>query len=150
MQTTPGATVDYEYVAQDIAAIMGDLHVKCLAYDRWRIDLMRREFDRIGIELPLVEFGQGFKDMSGAVDSLEAELLNTRVAHANHPVLTMCAANTVVTKDPSGNRKLNKAKSTGRIDGLVAMTMAFGVAATYAEDDDYYKDPSFLENPIGI
>jgi len=149
MQTTPGATVDYEYVSQDIAAILGDLNVKCIAYDRWRIDLMRREFDRIGIELPLKEFGQGFKDMSGAVDALEAELLNGRVAHGNHPVLTMCAANAVVAKDPSGNRKLNKAKSTGRIDGIVAMAMAFGLSATHLEESDYYDDPSFLQNPIG-
>jgi len=150
MQTTPGATVDYEYVAQDIAAIVGDLNVKCIAYDPWRIDLMRREFDRIGAELPLKEFKQGFKDMSGAVDALEAELLNDRVAHGNHPVLTMCAANAVIIKDTSGNRKLNKAKSTGRIDGIVAMAMAFGVASTHAEDSDYYDDPSFLQNPIGI
>jgi phage terminase large subunit-like protein len=40
----------------------------------------------------------------------------------------MCAANAVVTLDPAGGRKLNKAKSAGRIDGLVALTMAFGVA----------------------
>ena len=50
--------------------------------------------------------------------------------HGNHPVLTMCAANAVVHQDPAGNRKLDKAKSRGRIDGLVALTMARGVAST--------------------
>jgi hypothetical protein len=30
--------------------------------------------------------------------------------------------------DPAGGRKLNKAKATGRIDGMVALTMAFGIA----------------------
>jgi phage terminase large subunit-like protein len=34
-----------------------------------------------------------------------------------------------VNKDPAGNRKLDKAKSTGRIDGMVAAVMARGVAA---------------------
>jgi phage terminase large subunit-like protein len=149
MQTTPGATVDYEYVAHDIAAILENLNVKAVAYDRWRIDLMRKELDKIGANLSLIEFGQGYKDMSGALDALESELLNQRVAHNNHPVLTMCASNAVVSKDPAGNRKLDKAKATGRIDGLVAMTMAFGMAATFQEENDYYDDASFLQNPIG-
>jgi phage terminase large subunit-like protein len=149
MQTTPGATVDYEYVAHDIAAIFGNLNVKSIAYDRWRIDLMRKEFERIDVHLPLIEFGQGYKDMSGALDALESELLNKRVAHNNHPVLTMCAANAVVSKDPSGNRKLDKAKATGRIDGLVAMAMAFGAAANYVDDFDEESFNDFLAKPIG-
>jgi phage terminase large subunit-like protein len=41
----------------------------------------------------------------------------------------MCAANAVVIKDPAGNRKLDKVKSTGRIDGIVALTIAEGVEA---------------------
>jgi phage terminase large subunit-like protein len=149
LQTTPGATVDYEYVAHDILAILGNLNVKLIAYDRWRIDIMRREFDKIGAELPLIEFGQGFKDMSGAVDALEAELLNGRVAHGNHPVLTMCAANAIVSKDPAGNRKLNKQKATGRIDGIVAMTMAFGATLNDEEKFDESSFNDYLAKPIG-
>jgi phage terminase large subunit-like protein len=45
-----------------------------------------------------------------------------------HPVLAMNVANTVITLDDAGNRKPNKRKSTGRIDGLVALAMALGVA----------------------
>jgi phage terminase large subunit-like protein len=40
----------------------------------------------------------------------------------------VCAANAVVVPDPSGNRKLAKDKSSGRIDGMVALAMAMGVA----------------------
>jgi phage terminase large subunit-like protein len=134
MHTTPGATVDYEYVAQDIAAILGPLNVQSVAYDRWRIDLLKKEFEKIGADIPLVEFGQGFKDMSPAIESLEAEMVNARVAHGAHPVLTMCASNAVVTSDPAGNRKLDKHKATGRIDGLVGMAMAFGCASAQEEE----------------
>lgn len=126
LHTTPGATVDYEFVAQDIGAILAGMDVKGIAYDRWRISLLQKELDDIGIALPLVEFGQGFKDMSPALDTLESEMLNARLAHGMHPVLSMCAANAVVTKDPAGNRKLDKHKATGRIDGLVALAMAMG------------------------
>ena len=134
LHTTPGATVDYEYVAQDIAAILGCLDVRAIAYDRWRISLLQKELDEQGISLPLVEFGQGFKDMSPAIDALEAELLNGRIAHGGHPVLTMCASNAVVAKDAAGNRKLDKHKATGRIDGMAALAMAFGVVPVDTEE----------------
>lgn len=133
LRTTPGASVDYEHVAADIAEILSDLDVKGVAFDRWRIDLLKKEFDRLGVDLPLVEHGQGFKDMSVALDALEAELLNGRIAHGGNPVLTMCAANAVVTKDPAGGRKLDKAKATGRIDGLQALAMSMGVASKATE-----------------
>lgn len=130
LRTTPGATVDYEAVALDVAEILADMDVCAIAFDRWRIDVFKKELERIGLDLPLVECGQGFKDMSPALDALEAELLNGRVAHGGHPVLTMCAANATVTKDPAGNRKLDKSRVTGRIDGIQAMAMAFGAAAS--------------------
>jgi phage terminase large subunit-like protein len=130
LHTTPGKTVDYEFVAQDIGAILQNIDVQTIAYDRWRIGLLQKELDGIGIALPLSEHGQGFKDMSPALDTLEAELMNGRVAHGMHPVLTMCAANAVISKDAAGNRKLDKHNATGRIDGLVAMAMAFGVCNT--------------------
>ena len=43
----------------------------------------------------------------------------------------MCCANAVVTDNPAGGRKLDKAKATGRIDGMVALTMAMAMASTY-------------------
>lgn len=129
LHTTPGASVDYSFVAADMAEILGELDVQGVAFDRWRMDVLQRELDAIGLDLPLIEWGQGFKDMAPALDALEAELLNGRVAHGNHPVLTMCAANAVVTKDPAGSRKLDKARATGRIDGMQALAMAMGLAA---------------------
>jgi phage terminase large subunit-like protein len=41
----------------------------------------------------------------------------------------MCASNAVIERDGAGNRKLSKKRSTGRIDGMVALTMALGVAS---------------------
>ena len=129
LRTTPGATVDYERVAKEIAELTEGLAVQGVAFDRWRIDLLKKEFDEIGLQLPLVPHGQGFKDMSPALDALESEALNGRIRHGGHPVLTMCAAGAVVTRDLAGNRKLDKSKATSRIDGLVAACMALGQAA---------------------
>lgn len=147
LRTTPGATVDYEYVAQDIADILGAADIRAIAFDRWRIDLLKKEMERIGLVLPLVPFGQGFKDMSPALDNLEAALLNGKLRHGGHPVLTMCAANAVVTKDPAGNRKLDKGKANGRIDGMVALAMALAAAAGEEVEDDI---SDFLSAPVRI
>lgn len=133
LRTTPGATVDYEAVAADLADILQDVDLHALAFDRWRIDIFKKELDRLGIELPLVPHGQGFRDMAPALDALEAELLNGRIAHGNHPVLTMCAANAVAVTDPAGARKLDKSRRTGRIDGIQALAMAMGAAQSAEE-----------------
>ena len=55
----------------------------------------------------------------------------------------MCAANAVITKDPAGNRKFEKHKATGRIDGMVALAMARGISETSEapqDIDDFLKD----------
>jgi phage terminase large subunit-like protein len=126
--TTPGATVDYEFVAPKIGEIISSLNVEAIGYDRWRIDILKKELERIGLALPLVEFGQGFRDMSPAWDSLEGKILNSTLRHGGHPVLTMCAANAKIVRNPAGDRKFEKIKISGRIDCIVGLAIAAGVA----------------------
>jgi phage terminase large subunit-like protein len=133
LTATPGASVDYSVVAQRLASWADDFDVAGIAFDRWRIDVLQRALADLGRELPLIPFGQGFRDMSPAVDALEAELLNSRIRHGAHPVLTWCISNAVTTRDPAGNRKIDKSKATGRIDGAVALAQAIGVAQKTTE-----------------
>ena len=116
-------------VAQHVAEAAQDFDLQLMAYDRWRINDFTRELDTIGVQLPMQPYGQGFKDMAPAVDKLERLVVDHKLLHGDNPVLNMCAANAVAERDPAGNRKLNKAKSIGRIDGLVALAMALGVEA---------------------
>jgi len=137
IRAIPGASVDYEVVAREVADALVDCDVRQVAFDRWRFDLLKKELDKLAIELPLRPFGQGFRDMAPALDIMETHLLNERVAHGAHAVLTMCAANARIERDAAGNRKLSKAKATGRIDGLVAMAMAFGCTAQLEDMGDF-------------
>jgi phage terminase large subunit-like protein len=145
LRTTPGKVIDYDYVARDIGEICSGLSIAKIGFDRWRMDRMQQALSRQGVELPLQEHGQGFKDMSPALDALEADLLQERVRHGGHPVLAMCAANAVAVSDAAGNRKLDKGKATGRIDGLVALAMAEGVEAMMQELTPVspWDDPNF-------
>lgn len=133
IRTTPGKVIDYAHVAKDIGGLTADLPIAAIGFDRWRMDRMQAALDGQGVTLPLKEHGQGYKDMAPALDALEADLLQERVRHGGHPALAMCAANAVSVPDPAGNRKLDKSKATGRIDGMVALAMAEGVEAMNVE-----------------
>lgn len=126
---TPGASISYEFVAKWLAEYCKARNIVRVSFDRWRIDVLKAELARIGADIPLEPFGQGFRDMTPALDALESEFANGKVVHDGNPVMTMCAANAVATRDPAGNRKLDKAKANGRIDGLQALAMAMGGAA---------------------
>ena len=137
LKTTPGRAVEYEFVAHWLFEFVSEHNVQKIAFDRWGMKhlrpwLLKAGFTEEQCDNLFEEFGQGFVSMSPALRELESALLEGKVRHANHPVLAMCAANAVVTSDPAGNRKLNKAKAAGRIDGMVALTMAFGAAPIQA------------------
>jgi phage terminase large subunit-like protein len=131
--TASGATTDPAVIAHKIAEINGQNKIMTLAFDRWRIADLQRELDAIGCSVQLVPHGQGFRDMSPAVDVLERLVVQRRMRHGGNPVLQMCVANATITRDPTGARKLDKSKSSGRIDGLVALAMAFSLALIKSE-----------------
>lgn len=128
MLAPPGVAIDYGFVAADMLRITAGMDLRKVNFDRWRMKLLEDPLDRLGAKLPLEPFGQGFGSMTPALEAAEIEFLKGQVRHGGHPVLTMCAANAVVRPDPAGNRKLDKAKSTGRIDGMVALVMAIEAA----------------------
>jgi phage terminase large subunit-like protein len=124
LTTTPGASVDYEFVAAKLADLSTRCNLREVRFDRWRINDLERALERIGANIPLAPHGQGFRDMSPALEQLEALALNGQLRHGNHPILTWNAANAVVVTDAAGNRKIDRSRATGRIDGLVAAAMA--------------------------
>lgn len=130
----PGKVIDPALVAEHIADEATRFNILAIAYDRWRIEDLKRELDKLSVELPLVPFGQGYKDMSPAVDVLEVTVAQQKVNHAGNPLMRMCAANAVVTVDPAGARKLDKGKASGRIDGIVALAMALKTAQGHEEE----------------
>ena len=139
IEPAPGRAIHPRLVAQKIAALHERFNILGLAYDRYGIDALLREFDEIGLAayrdgedgdgLRLVPWGQGYKDMSPALDALETAVLHDELIHDGNPVLTWNMANAVATMDPAGGRKLDKAKARFRIDGAVMTAMALGLKA---------------------
>lgn len=154
LETTPGKAISKLHVLRRLQTICDYFEVHQIAYDRWRIEDLRELMDEHGITLPeLTPFGQGFKDMGPAVDEFERRLLGTvaepdvldldtgdyqlvpreaaeveTLRHDGNPVLTWNAGNAITVSDPAGNRKVDKQKAIGRIDGIVAAIMATGIS----------------------
>ncbi|MBT1509455.1 terminase [Bradyrhizobium sp. SRL28] len=133
LETCDGNSIKYEYVAKILRDLFNRYNIRKLAFDRWNMAHLKPWLEKAGfsvnmIEDRFVEFGQGTQSMSPALRSLEELLRDKQLCHADHPVLTMCAACAVVEGKDDANRKLSKNKSSGRIDGLVALAMAVGVA----------------------
>ncbi len=148
IEPTPGRSTDYGYIRRRLGEVASDFDVQAVAYDRWRIEDLRRDLDADGIGLRLTEWGQGYRDMSPAVDILESLVLARKLRHGGQRVLRWNASNAVVEQDASGNRKLTKKRSRERIDGLVALAMALGAARRDVGEPDA---PSCLaDGPILI
>ncbi|MCR6498425.1 terminase large subunit [Shinella sp. CPCC 101442] len=154
LEAPDGPTVDYEFVAHHLRELFDTLDIRKIAFDRWNWRHFKPWLQKVGFTEEQLDgddavfepMGQGFQSMSPALRDLESLILNRKIVHGAHPVLTMCMMNATVKPDPSGNRKLDKQKSRGRIDGAVALAMATSVAGTYegsADTASPWDDPEF-------
>jgi len=126
--TPAGEGTDPKMVANKIAELNGRYRITSIAFDAWRIVELQRALDEIGCRVLLTPHGQGFKDMNGAIDVLERLIFQQRIRHGGHQILTWNVSNAVATRNADGFRKLDKVKSSGRIDGVQALAMAFSLA----------------------
>ena len=152
LETTPGRSIEYEFIAHHLREVFDSCDVQALAFDRYNMRFLKPWLERVGFtesELErFVEFGQGFASMSPALRELESKILNAQLKHGNHPVLAMCANNATVVQDPAENRKFVKSRASGRIDGMVALAMAVGVMPNEVEQagniDEFIYEPLIL------
>lgn len=150
---TPGNVVDYAFIQDQIyrdaerfqLAFAGDTREPGeggLAIDRWNATETSVKLEQEGI--PVVLFGQGFASMSAPAKELERLTLCNGFHHGGHPVLRRHAQVVAVRSDPAGNIKPDKSKTTERIDGVVALCMALGIAAKdRPEFVSPWNDPNF-------
>lgn len=137
------STIEYSFIAEKIFEDFKlGMPIKKIAFDRYNYKHLKPWLKQVGFKEEEVEgdasyfaeFGQGFASMSPAMRSFESLVLNQKIAHGNHPVLNWNVSNGVVVSDPAGNRKLVKNHRKGgaiaKIDGLVALVMAIGIAET--------------------
>jgi phage terminase large subunit-like protein len=126
LQATPGNVTDYAFIQAQIIADAARFSIREIAFDRTFAGEIVQGLMNEG--LAMVQFGQGFMSMSAPTAELLRLVKARQLYHGGHPVLRWCASNLAVQTDPAGNMKPDKARSTERIDGVVALCNAMGRA----------------------
>lgn len=128
LEYTPGDAVDYDYVREALRRLADTYHVRGVAIDRWNAAQLSQQLVADGLNV--VGFGQGFASMGAPSKEFQKLVLAGKLRHGDNPVLSWCVGNAAVEQDAAGNIKPSKRKSTERIDGVVALIMALGLAAS--------------------
>lgn len=129
--------IDFDHMATHIHDITGRFKCKGIAYDRAKIEHLTGPLERAGSTVELVPHGQGFFKAQGSglwmpysIEQTEAALQEARLRVNENPVMTWnvsCCVTQASTIQPS-DRYFSKGKTSGRIDGAVAMVQAIGLA----------------------
>jgi phage terminase large subunit-like protein len=124
IRTTPGNSVDYDLVLEDIVE---PFTLARLAFDRGfqggqtGTNLMKHYGDKV------VYFPQGILSMSGPFREFLELISLKRFHHDGHPVMRWMVSN-VAAERRGGLMKPSKDKSAEKIDGVTGAVMALGVA----------------------
>ena len=137
IQTTEGNVVHYGFIERFICELGERYDIREIAHDRWNATMMVQTLEDDGFTM--VPFGQGFRDMSPPTKELMRIVLEHKLCHGGHPVLRWNMDNAYVRTDPAGNLKLDKEKSTEKVDGAVALVMALDRAMKNQGGDSVYN-----------
>jgi len=123
---TPGNVIDYDAIRQRIKWSSQQFDLREVAYDPWNATETALWIEQQGITA--VPIRQGFQSITGPSKKLMELILTRKLAHGGHAALRWMASNVMVLTDPAGNIKPDKAKSTEKIDGIVALIVALARA----------------------
>ena len=134
----------YGFIENFIEELGQHFNIREIAFDRWGAVQMSQNLEGLGFTL--VQFGQGYRDMSPPTKELMKLTLEQKIAHNGHPVLRWNMDNIFIKRDPAGNIKPDKEKSTEKIDGTVATIMALDRAIRCGNDsgDSIYDSREML------
>lgn len=121
---TPGNTTDYEYIRKIMNEEKEKYNIQSIAFDRWNSSqFVIKLQDEDGFNLK--ECGQGYASLSNPIKEMERGVIDGNLIHDGNPVLRWMCDNIMMKLDAADNIKFDKSKSTDKIDGMVALAMAF-------------------------
>lgn len=129
---TPGNVTDYAFVRQEIIDLAERWHIDEIGLDRWNATQLATDLMQDGATVLFVP--QTMVGLGPAWRELDKLILEHRIRHGGNPILRWMAGNVEVETDAAGNQKPSKARSTERIDGMVALDMAIGRAIAHLDE----------------
>ena len=147
IEATEGDSIDYDYIEKQIKQDCADYDVKMIAYDRYNsTHLIQKLTESECTEM--IPFNQTTTWFNAPIKELELLAHQGRLNHANNKVLNWHCSNVVLIKDSNDNVKFDKAKSIEKIDSMVSLAMALGIAIKDIEEkpeESIYNTRGLLE-----
>lgn len=112
--TTPGRTIDHEFVCDRILQLGTLYKIQWLGVDPWQAPFIEKILTDHGINV--AEIPQDLKNLSPAMKKYEKLILDRKIFHPPHPCARWNFGNVKLYSDINNNYKPDKRKSTGRID----------------------------------
>jgi phage terminase large subunit-like protein len=119
---TEGNVADYDAIEAVVRVDCGRFGVQTVYFDPWNATGVTNHLQAEGVNL--VEFGQTIKNYNAPMRELERLVMSGKLKHDGNPVMRWRVAHTSARKDPSGNVRPDKEKSSDHIDGVAAAIMA--------------------------
>lgn len=120
---TPGETVDYSYMFNDIVKFSQEHEIVEIAYDRNLSELL---IEPLSDKFVMVDFAQSITAMSEPSKAWEKEVSDCQIID-NNPVMDWMVSCATAREDANGNIKIEKPqsnKTSKRIDGVITSIMA--------------------------
>jgi phage terminase large subunit-like protein len=144
MEITPGNVTDYNYIKKRVMDICEMYDVKQINYDRWNSSQLVVDLIETGV--PMTQFGQGFASMNAPTKEMERLVWTHEINHQGNPVLRWMLSNVEIQMNPAGDIKVDKGKSTDKVDGIVATIMAIAgkIGTGEVEEEFVYNEKDIL------
>lgn len=154
-----GKVIDFNYVAKWILDTDQKFNLEGIAYDPWKIEVLKMELDKLGAtttrqkgwpgiyicshpqgfvsgrQLPKNPFKEQFYPdmfwMPRSVEYTEEAILQKNLKVERNPCLRMAISAMMIISDAAGNRRPTKSKALQRIDPGVSFIMSVGAAIQY-------------------
>jgi phage terminase large subunit-like protein len=138
---TDGGVVDQDAIKLWLVGLRERYDVAAVPMDPHNATKLQTELMALGFNV--VNMRQGWVTMSPAIKQTEILLRQQKIRHGGHPVLRWMFSNVALKRDANDNVSLHKGRSADRIDGIVALVMAIGIASaqiTAPVEQDYRVD----------
>jgi len=129
---TPGDITDYSAVEAKMEELAEDYAIGEIGYDRWNASQLVTNMTLSGAAMTPIS--QTYTNLSAPWKEVDRLILEGMLRHGGHPILSWMAENVEIEMDPWENVRPSKRKSSERIDGMVALTMAIGRWLAWGEE----------------
>ncbi len=131
LTATPGNTVDYDVLIDNISSQYYELNTKVIEFDKWNASQVMNTLMEKGFEV--AEFSQAISNISFPTKQFEKLVYDGKILHDGNPILKWMLTGCQLYRDPNDNIKVHKGRSHSgpkRVDGIIATIMALGGSLT--------------------